>query len=128
MFEEDLDKIIPDDDLLFRGVPPDQWSFEKGRPTTGALDTDELSVDWSAKRTIEDYLKRHDPNHGLITFKAEFPRNLGLTVRYDPIHSDEEDNDAHALVLGKKPGKFINAVKYAENIQIVKVAVKQSDG
>jgi hypothetical protein len=80
--EENLDKIIPDNDSLLRGVPPDQWNFDKGRPSTGALDTDELSVDWSAKRTNEDFIKRHKPGDGLITFKAGLPRSCDLVVRY----------------------------------------------
>jgi hypothetical protein len=125
--EEDPDKIIPDDDSLLRGVPPDQWSFEKGRPGTGALNTDDLSVDWSAKRTNDDYIKQHNPDHGLITFKAKLPRSCGLTVKYDPCPPYDKDNDAHTLIPGKKFGNFFKAVKREGDIIVVKAAVKQSD-
>ena len=40
MVSEDPDTVILDEHYLFRGVPPVQWNFEKGRPGTFCLNTD----------------------------------------------------------------------------------------
>jgi hypothetical protein len=112
--EEDLTKVIPDEDGLLRGVPPDQWNFDEGRPGTGALNTDELCVDWAAKRTPDEFLgrfSRREQGHGLIRFKARMPRSHSLIVQYDPKPWYDPDNDAHTKIPGSKPKSFIKAVK-----------------
>jgi hypothetical protein len=127
MCDDDSESIIPDADELLRGVPPDQWNFGAGRPSTGALDTDELCVDWAAKRTPDEFMERHNRQalgHGLIKFVAKMPRECGLTVRYDPKPADDAENEAHTLILGKKNKTFINAVKKPELATIVLVATK----
>ncbi|HEY9871761.1 MAG TPA: hypothetical protein V6D08_21570 [Candidatus Obscuribacterales bacterium] len=103
--DDDPDRIIPDEDYLLRGIPPDQWHFPKGRPSTGALDTQELSVDWTKYRTVDEFMARNDRlklGHGLLRFRAALPRSLSLTVRYDPKPQYDPDNDAHALVFGDR--------------------------
>jgi hypothetical protein len=112
--DPDPERIIPDTDYLLRGIPPDQWNFAEGRPNTGAVDSDDLSTDWTAKREVDDFMKRHErkaKGHGLIRFKAEFPRSCGLAVEYNPNPEYEPDNDAHTLVKGKKGKTFTKEVK-----------------
>ena len=120
---EDVDSIIEDEDYLFRGVPPAQWDFENNRPGTFSFNTDELSVDWSQKRTCLDFMERErrkELGHGCVRFKARFPRQeCSLTVRYAP----EINNDAHSLVLGKKPKLFLKAIKRRDgNFEVVEHA------
>jgi hypothetical protein len=114
MPDQDPERTVPDADFLLRGVPPDQWNYKEKRPKTASLNTDDLSTDWSAKREVDDFMNRHGrkaKGHGLIRFKAQFPRGCGLTVEYNPNPEYEPDNDAHKLVKGRKPKGFIKAVK-----------------
>lgn len=123
----DLDTCIDDEDYLFRAIPSDVWDFAKNRPGTFALNTEELSCDWAQKRSPDEFMameNRTQQGQGCVRFKAQFPRkDCNLVVRYDPI----QENDAHSLVLGKKPKPFLKAAKRENSpIEIVVHAVKVS--
>ena len=128
--QDDQDTRIPSEDTLLRGVPPDQWSFEKNRPSTGALDTEELCTDWTRFRDADAFMDRHNRRalgHGLISFLAGMPRACGLIVRHDPNPAYEPDNEAHTLIVGTKKGSFTSSVKKPDKTTIIFPAQKLAD-
>jgi len=98
----DMDSIISMEDELLRGIPPELWNFRKGRISTGALGYDDLSVDWTKYRSVEDFTQRRSDTHGVVSFHASLPREFGLTVRFDPRPPEDSDNDAHTCLFGEK--------------------------
>ncbi len=98
------DPTIMGEDDLWRRVHPDQVvpdpKFEQGlRPSSGAFRDLELSVDVAKDSTADKALGKYE-RHSLVAFTSGLARRLNQVVTYDR----KSDNQAHALVIGKKPG------------------------
>jgi hypothetical protein len=103
---DDRDKIPDDNHLLhrvasFHMVPNDRVPGRR-RLSSGAFRLPEMSVDveemLNAKGLDWRFSAANDASVGLIRFTAGLARSVGQQVQHDPI----PENDAHALVLGKK--------------------------
>ena len=84
--------------------------YVNGRITTAAFRHCELSVD-IARMRVHKHLTLNDgnPGVGVASFSSDVAYANGLDVRRDPI----EDNEAHALVIGKKPRRIQEALRDA---------------
>ena len=110
--EDDLS--IPNTDRLFRRVPPHQLiTCEDGtsRLSSSVFKNEEMSVNIECLmvaqgRPPEDALKGC-PNNFLTSIVAGDVRKFGHPI----IKATDPPNDpAHGLVLGKKKGRFANAM------------------
>jgi hypothetical protein len=108
------DRTILDDDRLFRRVPPNQvveGADGCHRPSSAVFKTPELSVNIESLmilqgRPPEDTLTRY-PGDYLTSVMAFQVREHGQGV----VKATDPPNDpAHGLVLGKKTGRFANAM------------------
>jgi hypothetical protein len=109
-------QTIADDDILLRRIHPLQVVMDentgRARPSSGAFKDPSMSVDseqlLTAASLDHSFCLRNDPNHSLVSFRAEVARGLGMDVNHTPIVSNiaVEANPAHVDVVGKKsPGK-----------------------
>ncbi len=95
-------EIVDDDDELYRRLAPD---FVKSDGTVssaafkrGKVPDPEVSVDLARLTTPDETLRRANRlHHGIGVLIARVPRELGLTVRHDPV----EGNPAHAVIEGQ---------------------------
>lgn len=98
---------IPDETLLWRGVPPDQIRPDGG-PNIAAFITQELSVSIGNKTTPAAVIakgKQRGVDWRLWEFTAGAARGAGCIVDRDPT----PDDPAHAVVLrADAPGKRIS--------------------
>lgn len=107
------DPSIPDDVLLWRGIPPDQIKSDPATgtqvPSDGALITQELSVSIGSETTPYAVVAKggaHQVNWRLWEFSAGAARRAGCIVDRDP----QPDDPAHAVVLrADHPGKRIKS-------------------
>lgn len=108
------DPSIPDDDRLFRRVPPSQLRTEPDgtrRPTSAVFKHAELSVNIESLmveqgRPPEDSLASYPDNY-LTSITAGNVRKY----KYPIVKDTEPPNDpAHGLVLGKKSNTFASAM------------------
>lgn len=107
------DGSISNDAHLLRRVHPDQVIFDKNlnrnRPSSGAFDDPEMSVDAEPLLAHAGYDWRfcliNNSGYSLVKFLAGVARGLDLPVIYKPL-TGPPPNPAHCEVHGKKtPGK-----------------------
>ena len=96
------EKNINGDELLYRGIMPKQINRAENRPSSGVFnirpDERGVSVDRAKLTSPQRTLERLQKSITVAQFKAEIPIGEGHPVIEDP----EEDNPAHAQVLGKR--------------------------
>lgn len=90
-------EIIPDEDLLYRRIPPQHYVKEEDRVSSAAFRDPNLSVDWSRHITPEQSVKGF-PNNHLAALIAKIPRALGQEV----YHTPSLRNYAHSSIVGQK--------------------------
>jgi len=98
--ERPMKEQIPDDCFVFRLIHPACLNAD-GSPQSGVFDDPEMSVEWDKYSTIEHAAKRGGPTHFAAAFHVGFLRTPAFrqVVNHDPL----PENQAHSLVLGKKP-------------------------
>jgi len=86
------DTEIPNQEILYRRIPPEQMKFEGGqwRVSTGAFTTRQASVNLASRISPEEILGSY-PTHSLVSFTASNIRELGCllakeTGDTDPSH------------------------------------------
>ncbi len=112
---DDQDKIPDDNHLLHRvadlHMVENQRSPGRRRLSTSAFRLPDMSVDVEEMLTSKglnwNFSWGGNASVGLIRFTAGLARSVGQKVQHDPI----PDNDAHALVLGKKPKSVEKALR-----------------
>ncbi|MHA1253661.1 MAG: hypothetical protein ACTSRP_27085 [Candidatus Helarchaeota archaeon] len=115
MLEENKNVIvvfeIKDNDYLYRRIHPKNW---KGRLSSAAFKSGNppLSVDLARLTNPEEILSKY-PEYGLAKISVRFIRELGLSVKHDPI----EGNFAHSLIIGKITNSI--ARKIARTAEII---------
>lgn len=121
---------IPDADDLYRSISgglsaDDRWSFEIGRPHSGAFvpDPDGVSMDWARYRAPRARLK--STTLAVVAITAGRCRSFGARVVHAPVQEGEPygPNQAHALVqnpagLPRSDQKLLRA-RIAEEARIV---------
>jgi len=104
------DTTIPDDEILWRRVPPwhvtdDPKRPEGKRPATAAFDEDDMSVSIARETSVEKILEAHEA-FSLVGFPASLAREKGLRIVRKPL----AENPAHAEVIGKKTDSIRKAL------------------
>ena len=92
---------------LWRRVHPDH--YVENRISTGAFTNYEMSVDIARERKDMLFTLEAGPSVGIASFDSTVAYNCNQQVIGDP----EEDNEAHALVIGAKPGSVRKALRDA---------------
>lgn len=91
-----IPEYIPDNDMLYRRIPP--WHFKPdGSISSAAFNGEKTSVDWEKYTTPEKTLAVHQ-DFRLASIMALIPRQLNQEVNRDPL----PDNLAHSLIIEKK--------------------------
>ncbi|PJA78300.1 MAG: hypothetical protein CO149_04805 [Nitrospirae bacterium CG_4_9_14_3_um_filter_51_5] len=106
------DPLIPDDEILYRRVSPDQITKPDGqnwRPSSQVFKTRQMSVRLASLVSAEEVLEGH-PGFGLVSFTAKIVREAGCIIarhRDDPIIG-------HALVCpnGNVDGRISNGIAH----------------
>lgn len=88
---------IPDDDRLFRRIPPVWYNKEEDRVTSAAFRDPDMSVNWEKYITPENAVRKY-PAHYLAALTAKTPRAKSLEVK----HSPSRLQHSHSSILGKK--------------------------
>ena len=103
------DPTIPDDEILWRRIPPWHGVPDKGRGdrmvSSAAFDDTDgqpMSVVIASEAAGPDSALAGHDGYALAGFRAGVAREIGLAIRRDP--TDEQP--AHAVVVGKKTGSI----------------------
>lgn len=88
---------IPDDDRLFRRIPPVWYNIDEDRVTSAAFRDPDTSVNWEKYITPEHAVKKY-PGYYLAGLKAKVPRVKNLEVKHTPSRFQR----SHSSILGKK--------------------------
>ena len=104
------DPTIPDDQVLWRRVPPWHAALDKHRGvrvvSSAAFDDDNdaepMSVVLASEASGTDSVLAGHDGYALVGFPASLARELGLGILRDPT----DDQPAHAVVVGKKTGSI----------------------
>jgi len=91
-------EYIPDDDDLYRRIPPDWYVEKEDRVSSAAFKDRETSVEWS-KYCTPDKTVREYPNYHVAALQAKIPRTKNLEVKHNP----SRHSYAHSLIIGEKP-------------------------
>lgn len=92
---------------LWRRVHPDH--YVDNRISTGAFTNYEMSVDMARLRNDMRLTLDAGPSVGVASFGSTVAYNHGQRVVGDP----EDDNQSHALVIGRKTGSVRKALRDA---------------
>ena len=113
------DDSVPDDSRLLRRIHPTQVIDDKNlntkRPSSGAFDQPELSVD--AEHILEQH--NHDwhfslegyPGYSLVRVLATVAKGLELPVKHRPL----QENPAHCEIHGRKTPRIAKALAKASS-------------
>lgn len=88
---------IPDNDRLYRRIPPVWYNKEEDRVTSAAFKDLNMSVNWEKYITAENAVRKY-PEHRLSALIAKVPRSKSLEVKHTPSRLIR----SHSSIIGKK--------------------------
>lgn len=117
-----LNKVIKDDELLYRAVPNKPQMWKDGRPSSAIFkDSKGVSVDRGGgrkeKNIVQSFESRFDNLKAVVSISAGDCRAKNTYVEYDPI----EENIYHSLVLDSKENVTIKKSKARQLTRGVKI-------
>lgn len=107
-------EYIPDQDLLFRRVPPCHYDKKDGSLKSSLFrGKKRCSVDWEKFTTPKKSLKKY-PDNLIASLQAKIPRERKQKI----IHTPQCGNHAHSDIVGKKTKSIARYL--ANNCNILK--------
>lgn len=100
-------QLVDHDEELWRRIHPDHYISD--RVSSGAFTPIEMSVDVARLRKHMRLTLDGGDSVGVVAFSSAVAYDKGQQVVSDP----QEDNEAHALVIGKKPHSVRRALRNA---------------